>query len=1134
MKKHNKSQFFKAPFSSLSSKNIISNFVFHEKNVSSTHKHYENKLRSFLEGIKTNKIQYHSLRILFEYEDNFKLICDIYQKYLKSKLELEILNFYLKSLSNFISLIHADEPMEELDKTLSTVNKYLRVKQYNKNSILFRIGDYGTNYYILLKGKAYTLIPKKVIKYMTFEQYRNHLNILYIFGEDYLLEQTIRNNSQSLDITYTDIENDNNKILRNIYQKYYTCNYEKYIKIINGDEHVMVQNYDLQDDESDNDTNNKEKNENEDEDENKKNGKNTNRNFIKKEEENKNDNSNINIKNEENKKEQKKRKGKYYKILKYFNENFIYKNRTSNIDSIYSQLESLNESDKNKNIEENEDNYSNNSDNESKRILKRRLTRKLNYNKIREMNKETIEYFQENEEIENIDAFNIGIPKQLLTKDIIDSTKSKYDGGELPSFFTRDKNKYVYYQVTENNAEESIENSYHKKNNLNPVNEDINYNPNYNYYNNVLNLKRNLIIVGYENVTTILSGMSFGELSLLNENHKRTSTIFIEEDSQIGRLNLGEYNSTIKTVRAKIRNDSINFLLSTKLFGDISFLFFLNKYWIYFQCKKAIKGEYLFNIGQKCETIYIIYSGDIKLNSYIDKDNIDDMIKSIKSSKIEKKGYFLNKIQNNLKKNNSIFEKKQKFCLMIGKKGDILGLNDIVDYHTDRYICEGEITSDYLSYYEINRNILFSQISNNFQAQKNNKSSHNHSSNHNIENIENFMRTKEEFMINKLNGIKNSIAHKVKFLDLIQGNNSSYLDSDKKNILNSHKKSLSSNHYNIEDENLKKTINNLIVSHQIFEKNKNCDKNNKSLTLNKSNTNTNIKLNNINKLFPIKETDNFPFEKDKILNLKNTITINPNLTLDIPSKNKKNKIIFNNTNSKIDSKLNENNNNSIYDIIKAKNSNCFKPYEYPKIHDDNNSFKNWDITKKIKILKFPFLNTSNKRYFFKKNKKTNSISNYFMNILKSNSKKNNNLININIENSSSSASKNKYDGVNSLYSENEKLNLKTEKNNKGNRDKIYFNNLLLPLNLTIKSEKVNSINNYNKNSKKYNNEDNSKKSDLKIIVKNSSFNNKNQYNNNYSNNKILKNSLSSGKNTPLLGSIKKNYNFSSIKIKMTK
>jgi hypothetical protein len=393
------------------------------------------------------------------------------------------------------------------------------------------------------------------------------------------------------------------------------------------------------------------------------------------------------------------------------------------------------------------------------------------------------------------------------------------------------------------------------------------------------------------------------------------------------------------------------------------------------------------------------------------------------------------------------------------------------------------------------------------------------------------MKTKEEFMINKLNHIKSSIEHKVKFLDFIQGNNSLEFNKDIKSKLNNHKKSLSLNHYNFEDGSLKKTLNNLIVSHQTFEKNKIFDKNNKSVTLNKSKTNTNLKLNNIKKLFVIKKPNDSTFSKDTLINLKNTITINPNLTLDIPSKIKKNKIILNNTNSKIGVKQYENN-NSIFDSIKAKRSNYCKPYEYPKIHDDNNSLKNWDITRKIKILKFPFLNNPNKRYFFNQNKKMNFINNYFINTLKSNSKKNNILTNINIENSSSSTSKNKNDLINSLYSENEKLNLKTEKNNKVNRDKTYFNNFLQTINLTTKSDKVNPINNNSKNYKKYNNEINGKKNDLKIIIKNSSFNiNKNQNNNNFSNNKKLKNSMSSGKNIPFLGSINKNYNYFSDKNK---
>ena len=231
---------------SLSTKNTIyNNNNTLDKNTLSKYRTYDQELLSFLEGIKANKIKYNALKILFEYEDNFRLVCDIYKKFLKSKLEVEILNFYLKSLGNFISLIHSDEPMELLDKTLNKVNKYLRVRKYNKNTILFRIGDIGTKYYILLNGKAYTLVPKKYSKLMTFDQYRNHLKILYIFGEDYLLEQTMHCNIQSCDIAFSDIETNENKMLRSLYNSNYTCNYSRYIKIINGDEHIMVEDFDL-------------------------------------------------------------------------------------------------------------------------------------------------------------------------------------------------------------------------------------------------------------------------------------------------------------------------------------------------------------------------------------------------------------------------------------------------------------------------------------------------------------------------------------------------------------------------------------------------------------------------------------------------------------------------------------------------------------------------------------------------------------------------------------------------------------------------------------------------------------------------------------------------------------------------
>ena len=49
--------------------------------------------------------------------------------------------------------------MNQLDNTINTINRYLRVNTYNKNTILFRVKDVGTKYYILLKGKVLSLIP---------------------------------------------------------------------------------------------------------------------------------------------------------------------------------------------------------------------------------------------------------------------------------------------------------------------------------------------------------------------------------------------------------------------------------------------------------------------------------------------------------------------------------------------------------------------------------------------------------------------------------------------------------------------------------------------------------------------------------------------------------------------------------------------------------------------------------------------------------------------------------------------------------------------------------------------------------------------------------------------------------------
>ena len=1098
---------FLNPSSSL--KNV--NFYSLNNNINLNRKIYEQKLKSFLEDIKLNKIKYNLLKILFEYEDNFRLVCDIYQKFIKSKLEMEILNFYLKSLGNFISLIHSDEPMTQLDNIINTVNKYLRVNTYSKNTILFRIRDIGTKYYILLKGKIVTLLPRKFIKAMTFEEYRNHLNILYILGEDYLLEKTMHSNIQSFGIPYSDIDNNNNKILRNIYLNNYCCNYEKYIRLINADEHIKIENYDSINNNDDSEEEEKNKTDNKNKYE-------------------KNQNDKINKKNDINDdNEQKKKKNKYHKIIKCFNKHFIFnknENEINNFDSIY-------------NIDLN-DVVNNKEDNKEVDDIRYKLKKKLKDRKNKDEEKDN----------EDINSFNIGIPKELLTKDIVFKYKHKYDGGDLPTFFARNKNNYLFYEdeKDENSKNEESKNNINNDNHKNNINKIEKV-----HFNHVLNLRRNFYIVGYDKIGTLLPGMSFGEISLLNEDHRRTCTIFIEEDSMIGRLNLGEYNITIKSVRAKIRTDSINFLLNTRLFGDISYLYFLNKYWIYFQCKNIHKGDFLFKIGDTCENIYIIYSGEIKLSSYIDKENINDLINGIEHKRNKKINYFLNKmkyINSNKNSSNSIFERKQKYCLMIGKKGDIIGLNDIINYYNNKYICEGEVTSDYLSYYEINKTIIFNQLTNISNNGKNTL---------NIDNIYYIIKTKQDFMLNKLNNIKISIEQRHKFLQSEEENNkyenNNIMNIKNKNELNKiyenknklnknkNKKSLSLNSFNLEyekkkkknkinlnekhiisstffkNEIIKENINNLLENEDPLVKRKLSENRNKIISLNKLNKTHNSNLNNTNYAKTIDSSLSLKNITNFKKNVNNAFDNNINNNLTLFNGNKKNKInnennknlynlsTYNKNNNSTNNKNNNSisnissNNNNIYNnstikieeienITKCSSFSPCKPYEFPNIHNENNSRSNLNLLKKNKILKFLFLSENDQKYkLFKYYKSTkNNIHNYFIDTLKSNLIKNINIFDSDNIQNNSYKNKRIYNSINNnIHSENRYLNNQTEKYK---LDQYKINLKKSKLNYIFKTKNNKGIDTI--------------KNDLKTTLKNKNIQ-VNINNKNYKKNSLLKN-----------------------------
>ena len=436
---------------------------------------------------------------------------------------------------------------------------------------------------------------------------------------------------------------------------------------------------------------------------------------------------------------------------------------------------------------------------------------------------------------------------------------------------------------------------------------------------------------------------------------------------------------------------------------------------------------------------------------------------------------------------NSIFERKQKYCLMIGKKGDILGLNDIISYKDNKYLCEGEVTTDYLSYYEINKTIIFNQIA----AHLNNDEALNDTLN--IENIYYIIKTKQDFMIKKLKNIKNTIEQRHKIFneenDLNENNqnikkrhNLNKKEENKK--LNMDKKSLSL--YSINEKKVK--INKTIKSNQnekqsfnwSFFKNEKIKENINNLFENKNSLSqykTNLQIPNKTSIKNSINSNYFNSSRTT----KNSSNIKTLINLKLKGKAKKRNNIANiplkeegKDSRNILFEINKNSNNSINNksVETYKNDenedskrmklmyNPCKPYEFPRIHEGNNIMKsNWNLFKKNKILKFLFLNENIQRTNLLKNyklKKNSTNNNYFLSTIKNNSFKKSNILEYNGIENQKSKNKIEYknDLIDNIYSEQKRVKNKNEKK------------LINSFDLKIKSDKgIDIIMNHNSISK---------------------------------------------------------------------
>ena len=88
---------------------------------------------------------------------------------------LNSIQFYLKTLPSFMNIMSNEQSKYYMEEKLKQISIKMNYEYYVKNTVIFKYGEKGNKFYIILKGKIGFLIPKKVKCNMTEEEYLSNL-----------------------------------------------------------------------------------------------------------------------------------------------------------------------------------------------------------------------------------------------------------------------------------------------------------------------------------------------------------------------------------------------------------------------------------------------------------------------------------------------------------------------------------------------------------------------------------------------------------------------------------------------------------------------------------------------------------------------------------------------------------------------------------------------------------------------------------------------------------------------------------------------------------------------------------------------------------------------------------------------
>jgi CRP-like cAMP-binding protein len=141
-------------------------------------------------------------------EQLFDLFLFIIGKQNKSNYEIQMVTLYLNTIPKFVNLMKRSSNFEEKNFYLlmNRVACNMSYQKVEKDTLLFRTGDYGDRVYIVLEGEIWIIIAKDTRVKMSEEEYLKYLLKLRKYNETSLLSLCLHLNRYIYHFTMEDFE----------------------------------------------------------------------------------------------------------------------------------------------------------------------------------------------------------------------------------------------------------------------------------------------------------------------------------------------------------------------------------------------------------------------------------------------------------------------------------------------------------------------------------------------------------------------------------------------------------------------------------------------------------------------------------------------------------------------------------------------------------------------------------------------------------------------------------------------------------------------------------------------------------------------------------------------------------------